>query len=156
MREERTMSRVSGFNPGDESSHNELHENSNSPLKKVPRRSSGTSSKSVEGISIPRIDQTEQSSNKSSNGKEEKKGKQKGYLTLSEIAEDLKTGLNKNDNYRKYHIDTYGVVVSFTQPRLLTGKGALYNKYGASYFLADPSQKESAFVFSVSIFQSHS
>ena len=24
------MSRVSGFNPGDESSHNELHENSNS------------------------------------------------------------------------------------------------------------------------------
>ena len=122
------MSRASGFEPG--------NGDARSP---VSRRSS-----SAIDIEIPA---TEEKSKRQRKEREKgEKAKAKGvpnWKAISQVAADWKSSYSGKEDYRIYGVDTFGVVMSFTHPKLLTGKGAQYNKYGASYFLADPSQKES-------------
>lgn len=150
------MSRISGFDPGDDSLVADQEElgYEESPTKRSRGNkeagSGGPARLPLSSISPP-INKTDAGREYSAKKKEREKEKSRKpgdkevyeYFTLSEIAEDLKINMAKKDNYRRYNVDTYGVVVSFTQPREITGKGRKYNKYVASYFLADPSQKES-------------
>lgn len=154
------MSRASGFDPGDgrdamEGSGSSGSAHKRSRIGEAPVGSDGRDSPPLNSV---QINKTEEGRVYSSNKKEREKEKEKGektkgkkkvpgqdkyeYKTLSELAEVLKINLAKKDNYRNYECNTYGVVISFTQPKLCTGKAAKYNKYQASYFLADPSRDE--------------